>query len=353
MGVEMVDWFLAEKIAAYVAGGGGARPPKADLAGMVADSQARVVAYTGLQPQTALPAPEGVSRAEWVRANLGSMRALLDPVLQKAGGKGPLRPALRLAAGAVVTAEVGVIVGFMAQRVLGQYELVLLEEADPEKRPPRLLFVLPNLGGAVTALHVDEDEFVRWVALHEVTHAVQFAGVPWLHGHLAGMIRELMEGMELRLDAAGVSRFPSMDDLKRVVGAVRKGDLMSLVARPEERELMNRVQTTMAVVEGHAEHVMDACGEDVLPSLGELRAAMNRRRRSASAPARILQRLLGLEMKLRQYEDGKRFCDTVAREAGPAGLAHVWSSPEALPTPEELQDPAQWLRRTSPAGAAA
>ncbi|MCW3066969.1 MAG: hypothetical protein JWN32_4141 [Solirubrobacterales bacterium] len=349
----MVDWFLAEKIATYVAGGGSARPPRADLEDLVADSQARVVAYTGLHPQTELPPPEGVSRADWVRANLGSMRALLDPVLQKAGGKGPLRPAIRLAAGAVVTAEVGVLVGFMAQRVLGQYELVLLEEADPATRPPRLLFVLPNLGGAVAALKVDEDEFVRWVALHEVTHAVQFAGVPWLHGHLAGMIRELMEGMELRIDTASASRLPSMDDVKRVVAAVRKGDLMSLVARPEERELMNRVQTTMAVVEGHAEHVMDECGADVLPSLGQLREAMNRRRRSASAPARLLQRLLGLEMKLRQYEDGKRFCDAVAREAGAAGLAHVWSSPEALPTPEELHDPAQWLRRTSPPAAAA
>jgi coenzyme F420 biosynthesis associated uncharacterized protein len=349
----MVDWFLAEKIASYVAGTGGAKPPKADLDGLVVDSQERVVAYTGLAPQSVLPPPEGVNRAEWVRANLGSMRTLLDPVLQKAGGKGPLRPALRLATGAVVTAEVGVIVGFMAQRVLGQYELVLLEEADPAVRPPRLLFVLPNLGGAATALKVDEDEFVRWVALHEVTHAVQFAGVPWLHGYLSGMVRQLMDGMELRIDAATAAKLPSMDDLKRVVAAVRKGDLVSLVARPEERELMNRVQTTMAVVEGHAEHVMDVCGAEVLPSLPQLRAAMNRRRRSASAPARLLMRLMGLEMKLRQYEEGKRFCDAVAREAGSSGLAHVWSAPEALPTPEELRDPALWLRRTSPPAAAA
>jgi coenzyme F420 biosynthesis associated uncharacterized protein len=244
------------------------------------------------------------------------------------------------------------VLGYLAQRVLGQYELVLLDEAETSS-PPRLLFVLPNLGQAVRSFEAQEDEFMTWVALHEVTHAVQFAGVPWLHGHLAGMIRELMAGMELRVNAAGAAKLPNLDDLKRVASAVRKGDLVSLVARPEERDLMNRVQTTMAVVEGHAEHVMDACGHEVLPSLGELRAAMNRRRRSASAPARLLQRLLGLEMKLRQYEDGKRFCDAVAREAGPAGLAHVWSSPEALPTPDELHDPVLWLRRTSPPAAAA
>ena len=74
------------------------------------------------------------------------MRALLDPVLERAGhGLGPLRPAVQIGVGVVLSAEVGVVVGYLAQRVLGQYELVLLDEAADE-RPPRLLFVLPNLG---------------------------------------------------------------------------------------------------------------------------------------------------------------------------------------------------------------
>lgn len=348
----MVDWFLAEKIAAYVAGTAPAGTPADDLEALAEDAEQRVVAYTGMHPVHPLPPPEGIGRVEWVQANLGSMRKLMDPVLTKVGsGSGPLKPAVRLVAGAVATAEVGVIVGFMAQRVLGQYELVMLEEAS-DATDPRLLFVLPNLSGAVGALDVDEHEFLRWVTLHEVTHAVQFGSVPWLRGHLAGMMKELLAGMEVRIDAARAAKLPSLDDLKRVVDTVRRGDLLGLVARPEERALIERLNAVMAVVEGHAEHVMDACGAEVLPSLPKLRAALDQRRKSASAPAKLLQRLLGLEMKLRQYEDGKRFCDAVVELGGPAALTRVWERPEALPSPTELSNPAAWLHRMDASAAA-
>ncbi len=350
----MVDWFLAERLATWVAGDDSGRRPRADLAAMARDSEERVVAYTGLVPQAPLPAPEGVERPEWVRANVTGMRALLDPVLRKAGGRGPLRPALRLAAGAALTAEVGILLGLMAQRVLGQYELVLLEAEEEElgvagatPRRPRLLFVLPNLAGAVRSFGVPEEEFVRWVALHEVTHAVQFAGVPWLQPHLAGLVRRLLDAMELRLDDSRNFRMPDRDELRRMADALRRGDVLSVVSKPHERETIDRLQAAMAVVEGHAEHVMDAVGADVLPSLPQLRDALERRRRSASAPARLLGRLLGLEMKLRQYRMGKDFCDAVVREGGRERLAGVWSSPEALPTPDELAHPGAWLRRTA------
>ena len=120
------------------------------------------------------------------------MRALLDPVLERAGSNlGPLRPAVQIAFGVLLSTEVGVVLGYLAQRVLGQYELVLLDEAV-EERPPRLLFVLPNLGQAVRAFGAEEEEFMTWVALHEVTHAVQFAGVPGCTRHVAGLVRELL-----------------------------------------------------------------------------------------------------------------------------------------------------------------
>ncbi len=98
---------------------------------------------------------------------------------------------MEIGAGFVLSAEVGVVVGYLAQRVLGQYELVLLDESV-EEHPPRLLFVLPNLGQVMRSFDADEKEFMTWVALHEVTHAVQFAGVDWLHGYLAGLVRELL-----------------------------------------------------------------------------------------------------------------------------------------------------------------
>ena len=208
------------------------------------------------------------------------MRLLLDPVLKRATDNlGTLKPAVEIGMGIVLSTEVGVVLGYLAQRVLGQYELVLLDEAV-EDRPPRLLFVLPNLGQAVQTFGADEDQFMTWVALHEVTHAVQFAGVPWLHRHVAGLVRELLKSAEVRLDAPRKLQVPSLDEVKRVLGHLRRGDLISIVTTTPEREMLDRVQAVMAVIEGHAEHVMDAVAPDLLPSLPKLRAALDRRRQS-------------------------------------------------------------------------
>jgi coenzyme F420 biosynthesis associated uncharacterized protein len=341
----VIDWILAERIARHVAGQGDAQTPAIDLGPLAVESERRVVEYTGLAPARPLPPPEGIGRREWIASNITSMRALLDPVLERTGkGLGPLRPALQIAAGFALSAEVGLVLGYLGQRVLGQYELVLLDEADAE-RPPRLLFVLPNLGSAVENFEADEREFMTWVALHEVTHAVQFAGVPWLHAHVAGLVRELLAQAELRVDAQRKLRVPSRDELSRIGHALRRGDLISIVTTSGERETLDRVQAVMAVIEGHAEHVMDAVAPDLLPSLPKLRAAIDRRRQSQTGFSRLIARLLGLELKLKQYERGKLFCDGVVDRGGPQALRHVFSSPEALPTLAEIEDPAGWLRR--------
>jgi coenzyme F420 biosynthesis associated uncharacterized protein len=341
----VIDWVLAEKIAGYLAGTGDANDPKADLAALAIESEKRVTAYTGLQPARTLPPPEGIGRREWVRTNIKAMRSLLDPVLERAGdGLGPLRPAARLALGVVVTTEVGVVLGYLAQRVLGQYELVLLDEATNES-PPRLLFVLPNLGQAVKAFEAEETEFMTWVALHEVTHAVQFSGVPWLHGHVAGLVRELLRSAELRIETERKLRLPTGAELRRMANAVRHGDLISLFASPGERDTLKQVQAVMAVIEGHAEHVMDSVAPDLLPSLPKLREGLDRRRQSQSGLSRLVAKLLGLELKLRQYEQGKFFCDAIVRASGTDALTRVFSGPEALPTLAELTQPNDWLRR--------
>jgi len=343
----MIDWIVAERIAAFVAGTGDASPPTVDLAPLAAESEARVIAYTGLQPVRALPEPEGIGRREWVASNIDSMRALLDPVLSRAGKNlGPLRPAIEIGMGLVLSTEVGVVLGYLGQRVLGQYELVLLDEAV-EDRPPRLLFVLPNLGQAVRAFDADEKEFMTWVTLHEVTHAVQFAGVPWLHAHVAGLVRELLSSAEVRIEAPRKLRIPSGEEIRQLRSALRAGDLISILTTKAERDTLDRVQAVMAVIEGHAEHVMDAVAPDLVPSLPRLRDGIDRRRRSQSGLSRLLAKLLGLDMKLRQYEQGKRFCDAVVKQGGVSALHHVFSSPEALPTLAELDDPRAWLERTA------
>jgi coenzyme F420 biosynthesis associated uncharacterized protein len=344
----VIDWIIAQRIASFVAGTGDAPPPDVDLTALAVESESRVVAYTGLTPARPLPPPEGISRHEWVATNIGSMRLLLDPVLKRAGDNlGPLKPAMEIAMGIILSTEVGVVVGYLGQRVLGQYELVLLDEAV-EDRPPRLLFVLPNLGQAVQAFRAEEQEFMTWVALHEVTHAVQFAGVPWLHPHVAGLVRELLKSAEVRLDTPRKLRVPSTDEVKRVLGHLRNGDLISIVTTTPERETLDRVQAVMAVIEGHAEHVMDAVAPDLLPSLPKLRAALDRRRKSQSGLSRLVARLLGLELKLKQYEQGKFFCDAIVSERGPEALHHLWSGPEAIPTLSELREPHAWLERVMP-----
>lgn len=347
----MIDWRLAQQLATFVAGeGNGSKAGAGDPAGsfsalpeIAARSELVVGDYTGLRTAAGLPAAEAVSRTGWIEANVRSLPAMLEPLTDRVGERlGPLAPPLRSATGAVLAVEVGVLFGYMARHVLGQYELVLL---DPDA-PARLLFVAPNLEDAARAFEADRDELLTWVALHEITHALQFGGVPWLRDHLAGLVRELIGSVEVSVDAARLLRLPSAQSLRALVEAVRSGDLLTLVTRPEQRELIDRIQATMSVLEGYAEHVMDAVGATVLTSLPALRAAMQRRRESRSGIARVLARLLGIELKMRQYENGKRFCDAVVEQAGIHALNRVWQAPEMLPTPDELAAPDAWIERT-------
>jgi coenzyme F420 biosynthesis associated uncharacterized protein len=340
--VAVIDWSVATQLGAFVSGDPGHRP-RPGLEAAARESERLVSEYTRLVPASPLPPPELLTRPAWIQANLRSLRVLLDPLADRAGaGLGPLGPAMRGAVGLLLGAETGLLLGYVARRVLGQYELVLLDA----QAPPRLLFVGPNLDEAAEAMRADEDELLRWVALHEVTHALQFGGVPWLRDHLAGLLRDLIDSLDVALDPARIMRMPARADLRALADAVASGDLLSFVAGPRQRDLLERLQAVMAVLEGHAEHVMDAVGEELLPSLGRLREGMTRRRRTQSPAARLLSRLLGLELKLRQYEQGKRFCDAVVESEGAAALDRLWASPEALPTPAELDDPAAWIARS-------
>jgi coenzyme F420 biosynthesis associated uncharacterized protein len=254
--------------------------------------------------------------------------------------------------------------------VLGQYDLALLDSAVA----PRLLLLAPNLAQAARTLRVDRDELVLWVSIHEITHAVQFAGAPWLRDYLGGMLKELIEGLQMTMttdpseeessarggwsgsvpDLGGwVSKLPDANELRQMVERARRGELLRLTLGEDRWALVERMQAAMSLIEGHAEHTMDAVGADVLPSLPRLRAAMTHRRESRGLPWRVLERLLGLELKMRQYKLGKDFCDAVVRARGAAGLALAWSGPEALPSTVELEDPSLWIERMTGASAAA
>ncbi len=342
----MVDWSLARQIARFAAGSADAPTGELDLRARVRDAQAHVIEYTGIEPAEPLPDAEAVDRAEWAEVNLTGIASLLEPVTDRLNARlqtaGPLAGPLRLAAGATLAAEAGRVVGYMSQRGLGQYELSLLQP----QTEPRLLFVAPNLQKAVHALQVDEDSFLDWIVFHELTHALQFAGAPWLREHLGGLLREYRETVDVRFERGSAGGLPSLPDIPRLVEAFREGGLAALVQSREQKAIMDRVQATMAVIEGYAEHVMDEVGARALPHYEGLRAAMERRRKSRSAPERLLQKLLGLDLKMRQYEEGKAFCDAVVAARDIRVLNRVWESPEALPDLRELRAPEAWLKRT-------
>jgi coenzyme F420 biosynthesis associated uncharacterized protein len=319
--------------------------------------------YSGLALPDELPPLEAVDRSRWIAANLQTMRPVLESVAQQGAGPArlgsrsrpsrkrpggqdlrPLYDALGAAGGLLLGAQVGAMAGLLSQRVLGQYDLALL---DPSVTP-RLLLVAPNLAQAAHTMQVDREQLLTWVTIHEITHAVQFSGAPWLREYLAGILRELIEGLQVTVSLGALLRLPGGGEVRALAERLRHGELVRLTLGEERWQLVERLQVTMSLVEGHAEHVMDAVGAEVLPSLPRLRAAMTRRRVTRGLPWRLLERLLGLELKLRQYEEGRRFCDAVVLAGGAEGprlLARAWRSAEDLPTAAELHAPEAWLAR--------
>jgi coenzyme F420 biosynthesis associated uncharacterized protein len=339
----MIDWSLAAQVARGVSGlqPSGDPAPFHLLEGPAEESERLVGEYTGLVATSPVPVAEAVDRRGWIDANLGSMRGVLDPATEKLGAKlGPLKGA----AGAIVGIEAGAISGFLAGRVLGQYEFPVL---DPNA-PARLLFVAPNLGHAADQLEADADQLLRWVALHETTHALQFGGVPWLREHLAGLVGELLTALDI--DPGRLLKLPDLSDLRALVEDVREGGLAAIGISGDRRVLLQRAQAFMALLEGYAEHVMDAVGADLLTDLDAMRAALSRRRHERSGFLRLLERLIGMDLKMKQYEQGKAFCDAVVGYGGIDALNRAWSGPDALPEPEELDDALAWLARTERLG---
>lgn len=340
----MIDWGLASTVAQGMA----AVSPSPDWTAFedvgthARESERLVSAYTGLVAPS-VPVAEAIDRREWIAANQASMRGVLDPVAANVGEKlGAMRAPVSAGAGLFLAAEVGLLSGYLSQRVLGQYEFPVL---DPQA-PARLLFVGPNLADSRQKLDLDAVELLRWVALHEMTHALQFGGVPWLREHLAAMLGELLTSATV--DPKAMLKLPDLRNLPALISAFKEGGLPALSIQPHQRELFDRMQGLMSVLEGYAEHVMDAVGAQVLKSLPELRAALDKRRRERTGVMLLIEKLIGLEMKLRQYQQGKVFCDSVVAIGGIQTLNLVWSKPQALPSVAELDDVSGWIARVTP-----
>jgi coenzyme F420 biosynthesis associated uncharacterized protein len=355
---RLIEPYIATSIARRVAGTTPNVTPEAldalerELDRAVPRSEELVAAASGI----AAPPPVRwgvVDRAAWAEANIAGMSALIEPLARRVAERTDKLPLpVRLAQKGIVSAEVGVLLGYISRRVLGQYDL-LVPETVPRSRRSRipagtvLYFVGPNMVETARRHDFVPSEFALWVALHEVTHRFQFAGVPWLRERFFTLVETYMGTLEL--DARGLA--------SRLAGAAREVAARSLppdqrhpmflFASPEQRATLEQIQALMTVVEGHGNFVMDVVGERVIPSFGRMRETFERRRAQPGPVQRAFNHLIGLEMKLRQYEVGQRFCEDVYRRGGAAAVSRLWASPDELPTLAELREPESWLRRVA------
>ena len=203
----------------------------------------------------------------------------------------------------------------------------------------------PNIVMVERELGVDTHDFRRWVCLHEETHRLQFTAVPWLRDYVQSQMTEFLLASELD-PAAILQRIRSAADA--MAGAVRGGDggsLIDAVATPRQREIMDRLTSVMTLVEGHGNYVMDAVGPQVVPSVEQIRERFNSRRGSSGRVEQTIRRILGIDLKMKQYAEGSRFVRAVVDEVGMAAFNKVWTSPETLPTREEFVHPHAWVER--------
>jgi putative hydrolase len=355
-----VNWELARQVGIASASWGAedSRPTDEDrrqLEGAVRMAELAVADLTGLDPPTEVTRVRAVRRAEWVEANVQGLRGLFEPgAEQMARALARARPqepggvpqgaelfeaVFERMAPLLMGAQVGMVLGYLGQRVLGQYELPL-----PRTDQPGLLFVVPNIAQFEKEWSLGRDEFRAWVALHETTHAFDL-GRPWVRDHFLGLVREAAEGMEF--DLAGLQeRLEGLDlsDPARLTEALG-GDLLTGSLTDEQRLLLRRIQAFMAAAEGHADHVMANVGRARLPSFDRIDEAMRRRHEGRSQEERAAERLLGVDMKVEQYRLGRAFCDTVSEMTDERTLARMWESADALPSMPELEEPRLWLAR--------
>lgn len=358
---RLIDPAVAAAAARRVAGEGGLagshllEAVERDLAGAVPRAEALVAEASGIHAPG--PVRWGViGRGRWAEANIAGLAALMQPLADKVDRKLDSTPlALRIAQRTLVSVEIGVLLGYVARRVLGQYDLLVPEMAEPtlpaRRAPapaaPSVLFVGVNIVEMERRFGFVPADFALWVAVHEVTHRFQFVGVPWLRERFMSLVARYLESMDLdpRTIAASVAGAAA-----RVASRTVPPEEMNpvyLMASDEQRALLDSIQALMAVVEGHGNFVMDAVGARVIPTFGRMRAVFVRRRDQVNLVQRVVHNAIGLEMKLRQYELGQRFCDGVAAASGRDGLSALWSSPDNLPTLAELREPDRWLRRVA------
>jgi coenzyme F420 biosynthesis associated uncharacterized protein len=345
----VVDWALAERMAIRAAG----KEPFSesyhyasmtpDFEELTAIAEERVAEVTGLRSSTGLARARVTDRAGWVKANIASFQRLLRPITDRLDEKmtaSPFAPVARRLAGA----EVGAMLGWMSGRVLGQYDLLVIEDENPQDQDI-VYYVGPNILGLEKRFAFPPREFRLWLALHEVTHRAQFTGIPWMREHFLGLVNQTVQAVDPDpkrfLDAFG--RLAS--DLKAGRKPLDDGGIVAVLATPEQRAVLDQVSGLMSLLEGHGDVTMDRAGADRIPNAARFGQVLRQRREQGNPAVRLLQKLIGLEAKMKQYEQGEKFIAAVEKVGGTELLDQAWEASANLPTIAEIREPAAWIQR--------
>ncbi len=286
-----------------------------------------------------------IGRAEWIERNVASFTHLMEPVqrqlTEKMEASGPRGRGMAVFANRMVHAELTAVLGVIARRVLGQYELVLPTGEDADV----VAFVGPNVMQLERAHQFRPEEFRFWVALHELTHRAQFQGVPWLRDYFMSLVNELVE--HSRPEPGRLNRVIDEVTRRRFSGGpvIDERGLLGLFASTEQTAVIDKVQALMALLEGHGHVVMDRLGREHLRTQSRMSNVLKARRTDKRTAAFF--RLTGLEMKMNQYQMGERFIEVVEREAGWDTVGYAFRGATSLPTLEEIESPERWLRRVA------
>ena len=353
---EPIAWDLAERIAVRVAG----REPFADsylyaslepdFAEFTAQAEELVAAETGLRSLSGPARARVTDRAGWVRANLASFRRLLSPITQKLGERmteGPLTPIAR----SITGVEVGALLGWMGTRVLGQYDLLIAENDNPEDQD-LVYYVGPNIIALEKRYAFPPREFRLWLALHEVTHRAQFTGVPWMREHFLSLVNQSLGSVDPDPKRFLEAFRRSIEQMRAGQNPLDEGGIVALIAGPEQQAVLRKIQGMMSLLEGHGDTTMNRAGDALIPSAARFQRVLHERRRTGG-PTRLIQRLLGIEAKLILYELGEKFIEKVEAAGGRTVFDRVWESPDNLPTLAEIRDPEGWMARVLTETAAA
>ena len=349
----MIDWDLAVTTGERLARPGPqvsmaeARQAVAELRALSVQAERHVREFTRLDGGAAPDQAVVVDRPGWIKANVDGFRVVFEPLADRMSRRrndGPGGSLVTAVGSRITGVQIGAVLAYMSGRVLGQYELFL--PPDPENKAPtgRLTLVAPNIVHVERELDVDPHDFRLWVCLHEETHRVQFTAVPWLRAHVQDQITEFLLASDVGLPEV-------LDRLRQtaesVADAVRggEGNLIDAIQTPEQKEILDRITAVMTLVEGHGEYVMDGVGPEVVPSVDVIRARFSKRREGAGRLDQLVRRLLGLDLKMKQYEQGAEFVRTVVDQVGMDGFNKVWTSPNTLPTRQEIADPQAWIAR--------